>query len=196
MTTRRPLPAGPFDVAVVDAPHHFAVRCDATGSRKSPQAHYATMTVEERAALPVGQILARDAVLFFWTTWPDLAAGHAHAILAAWGLSARTGGTWIKRTPQGRIAFGPGYLWRGAGEPILVATRGKGTIRATRQRNVIETFDGFDFDGLRREHSRKPDEFYAFIEQLTPGARRVDLFARQSRPGWTTWGREARKFDR
>ena len=48
----------------------------------------------------------------------------------------------------------------------------------------------------RREHSRKPEDFYVAAERYAgPEARRLELFARQSRPGWTAWGNEAAKLD-
>jgi hypothetical protein len=46
----------------------------------------------------------------------------------------------------------------------------------------------------RREHSRKPDETYARIEQYCTGPY-LELFARQTWLGWTAWGAEADKFD-
>ncbi len=50
-------------------------------------------------------------------------------------------------------------------------------------------------DGLAREHSRKPDEFYSMIEALAPGTRRVDIFARRHRAGWDCVGNELEKFE-
>jgi N6-adenosine-specific RNA methylase IME4 len=50
------------------------------------------------------------------------------------------------------------------------------------------------FDGIAREHSRKPDEFYGIIAKKTPGLRRVDVFAREKREGWDAWGDEVEKF--
>ena len=48
----------------------------------------------------------------------------------------------------------------------------------------------------RREHSRKPDELYHRIERYAGGEGPfLELFARQSRPGWVTWGLEKTKFD-
>ena len=46
----------------------------------------------------------------------------------------------------------------------------------------------------RREHSRKPDEFYARVERYCTGPY-LELFARQRRPGWTAWGNELDKFE-
>jgi N6-adenosine-specific RNA methylase IME4 len=36
----------------------------------------------------------------------------------------------------------------------------------------------------RREHSRKPDEAYELIERMYPALPKIELFARQARPGW------------
>ena len=55
-------------------------------------------------------------------------------------------------------------------------------VNLTGQTTLLQT--------MGREPSRKPDEFYALVEELCPG-RRLDMFARQSRDGWTTWGGRA-----
>jgi len=41
----------------------------------------------------------------------------------------------------------------------------------------------------RREHSRKPDEFYTFVEQRSLGPY-LDLYSRTNRPGWTSVGNQ------
>jgi N6-adenosine-specific RNA methylase IME4 len=48
---------------------------------------------------------------------------------------------------------------------------------------------------LRREHSRKPEEAYRRIERLLPGPY-LELFARQSQPGWDGFGNQPGLFDR
>jgi N6-adenosine-specific RNA methylase IME4 len=45
----------------------------------------------------------------------------------------------------------------------------------------------------KQEHSRKPDEQYDIIESCSPGPR-LELFARGTRPGWTTWGNQAEDY--
>jgi N6-adenosine-specific RNA methylase IME4 len=42
----------------------------------------------------------------------------------------------------------------------------------------------------RREHSRKPDEAYEIIERMYPTLPKIELFARQTRPGWEVWGNQ------
>lgn len=188
-----------YDLILADPPWEFRVWSE-KGAAKSPQAQYDTMPLEEIAALPVGHLAARDCILFLCGVWPLMLdggdpgrgiAGHASrspvgAIMEAWGFRFVTGGAWIKRTRMGRNAFGTGYRVRSACEPWLIGVNGSpDTSRAAR--NVIA--------GLRREHSRKPEEMYLWCERYMPAARRLDLFSRQSRPGWDKWGREAGKFD-
>jgi N6-adenosine-specific RNA methylase IME4 len=140
-------------------------------------------------------------VLMLWTTWglllhggdpkrhfvgADAARSRVGEVIKAWGFRYVTGGPWLKRTVTGKLAFGCGYRLRDCNEPFLVAIAGE-PLTSKGERNLI--------DGLRREHSRKPDEAFAWCERLMPQARRLELFSRQSRKGWDTWGLEAGKFD-
>jgi Transcriptional activator, adenine-specific DNA methyltransferase len=52
------------------------------------------------------------------------------------------------------------------------------------------------FTGVRREHSRKPESFYELIDAKCPRlAARADIYVRQTRPGWMSYGDEMTKFD-
>ena len=107
-----------------------------------------------------------------WATNPLLDV--AFDVLRTWGFTFKTAAHWVKRTTNGHLAFGTGYLLRAAGEPLLIGTRGAPKVtRSTR--SVIE--------GRVTGHSRKPDEAYAWAEAWMPSARRVELFSRRSRPG-------------
>ena len=44
--------------------------------------------------------------------------------------------------------------------------------------------------GPRKEHSEKPDSVYQDIEQMYPNRTYLELFARNKRQGWTSWGNE------
>lgn len=189
-------PLAPFsiDLAVIDPPWHFKLR-SALGEAKSPQAQYSTMTLAEVKSLPVGDLLAPGGVAILWTTWPLVAIGAHVDVIRAWGLEPKTGGGWGKRTVGDKLRWGPGYVARSLHEPYIIATLPGAAWNGRGFPNLIETFEAVSIDGLAREHSRKPDEFYAVVEKAWPDARRADLFARQSRPGWATWGNEATKFD-
>ena len=43
-----------------------------------------------------------------------------------------------------------------------------------------------------RETSRKPDEMYSLLERLSPGTRKLEIFARQHnvKPGWVSLGNQ------
>lgn len=177
-------PIGGFTLIMADPPWRFALR-SAKGQRKSADAHYRTMDLATIKALPVAEALAaQDCLLWLWATNPMLP--QALEVLSAWGFAFATSGHWSKKTIHGRQAFGTGYVLRCAGEPFLIGRRGRpATTRGTR--SVIEA--------VTREHSRKPDEAFVAAERLMPDARRIEIFSRQSRPGWATWGDEAVKFN-
>jgi len=74
-------------------------------------------------------------------------------------------------------------------ELILFGVRGKNARTLAPGRRQV------NFVGARkREHSRKPDEFYQLIESCSPGPR-LEMFARGSRPGWLSWGNQAEQYD-
>lgn len=176
----RPLSYGAI---IADPPWAYEMR-SANGYAKSPEAHYATMTEAKIAALPVGHLAGRDCLLFLWSTWPHLPV--AMRIMAAWGFTYRTGGSWTKLTRSGKRAFGTGYIFRSATEPFLIGTIGEPAYRSKSIRNLIES--------ERREHSRKPPEARAMIETLLPDVFACELFARETWPGHQVWGNEAGKF--
>lgn len=47
-----------------------------------------------------------------------------------------------------------------------------------------------------RETSRKPDEMYPLLERLSPGTRKLEIFARPHnvRPGWVSIGNQLGAF--
>ncbi len=155
--------------------------------------HYEIMTEDELNALPIGELAAKDSVLFLWTCWPVLQ--WSLRTIEAWDFAYKTCGfCWVK-AHAGQIDMFKddidphmtlGYWTRSNSEVCLLATRGKPKrLNANIKQAIIEP---------RREHSRKPDGIHERIERLVAGPY-LELFARQSRPGWTTWGNEVGKFD-
>lgn len=153
--------------------------------------HYATMEIDQIAALPVHQLAAKDCVLFLWVTWPTLR--DAMSVIDAWGFTYKTCAfDWMKADPYRLFAddatpqMGLGKWTRSNTEPCLLATRGAPKRKDAGVRMGIIS--------PRREHSRKPDEVHGRIQRLVPGPY-LELFGRQSRPGWKVWGDQAGKFD-
>src|SRR5271167_3968614 len=80
-----------------------------------------------------------------------------------------------------------GYWTLSSSEVCLLGTRGKPKRLNADVRQGIISPD--------REHSRKPDGIHDRIERLVAGPY-LELFARQTRPGWSAWGNEVNKFNR
>jgi N6-adenosine-specific RNA methylase IME4 len=169
-----------YAVLCADPPWHFEVYNEESGVERAAGNYYPTMSLDEICALPVLSLAAPDAILFMWTTAPHLQ--ESFQVLAAWGFEYKTNAVWVKDK------IGLGYFVRNQHELLLVATRGDmpSPSPANRPPSVISA--------PRREHSRKPDEAYALIEAMYPALPKLELFARQRRPGWDVWGNETDKF--
>lgn len=163
-----------------------------------PERHYPTMTLEDIKALPVGDLAAKDCVLFLWAVDPLLP--EAIEVGRAWGFKYKTVAfIWAKERKttsrrgddkiepnHARFPLGTGYWTRANPEICLLFTRGKPKrLHADVRKLVIAP---------RREHSRKPDEIRPMIERLVDGPH-MELFARSSRDNWTSWGLDAGLLD-
>jgi N6-adenosine-specific RNA methylase IME4 len=188
-----PLEPESYDFAMIDYPWPFVART-LRGHKKSPAAQYKLMTLENIARTRPQDLLAPRGVALFWCTWP-LIAKQAMIIENVFGLEIKSGGAWAKRTYNGKLRPGTGYIFRSVCEPFVIAAHKGHRLRGLGY-NLVETLDHKVLDGVAREHSRKPDEMYHIIEKGTPGWRRADIFAREQRPGWTAWGNEKSKFGR
>ena len=176
-----PLAARGYDVVVIDPPWPFKTRSP-KGQLKSASMHYRIMTLAEIKELPVGELLKDDAVVFLWTTGPLL--DEAIPTLKGWGITYVAHFAWRKVSRNGKKQWGTGYWARSCHETVLLGTVGKPPCFSLPS----------CFDGLRREHSRKPDEFFQMVTERTPGLRRADVFSREHREGWDSWGDEIGKF--
>lgn len=177
------------------------------GTGKSAEQHYRTMTIDEVCAIQVEGLAAKDAALFLWVTWPTMPDWIR--VTQAWGFTyAGLAWEWIKFNPEtGKYAFGGGYGTRKNLEPCLLATRGSPAFRKAQTffgqpdaaegfRSVRDFIECMPIDCIRsplREHSRKPAEQYQRIETLFDGPY-LELFARNTRRGWTSLGDEVHKF--
>jgi N6-adenosine-specific RNA methylase IME4 len=170
-----PLPGGRYRVLVIDPPWAYEKRENDPSHRSALD--YPSMSLDEIAALPVPDLAHDDAVLWLWTTNAYLDA--AHELAKGWGFEVKTVLTWAKDR------LGLGDWLRGQTEHALLAVRGRPVVELAGQSTLLTA--------KRRGHSRKPEEFYALVESLCPGSK-LELFARQSREGWATWGAESEKF--
>lgn len=173
-----------YGAILADPPWYFR-NYSAAGEAKNPVAHYACMSTDDIAALPVSQLAAPDCALIMWATAPMLPAGIE--VMRRWGFTFKSAGAWAKQSSTGeKWAFGAGYCFRSAAEFFLLGTIGKPKIKSRSIRNLIVA--------PVREHSRKPEQMHDDVERLFDGPY-AELFARSTRPGWDGWGNEVGKLD-
>ena len=174
-----PLPDGKYDVVYADPPWAFSN--DSGG--QSPDRHYSTMPIDKICDLApfdrhVSDLAADRSVLFLWAC--NALLPEALRVVDAWDFEYKTCAVWHKPNPSGL-----GHYVINAHELLLIATRGSMTVDVDRPESVITS--------PRLTHSEKPEVFHELIERMYPGrgTRRVELFARRARPGWTVWGNQA-----
>lgn len=180
-----PLPEidGGFKTLLADPPWRFSNRTGKVAPEHRRLDRYSTMDLKDICALPVADVMAKDAHLYLWV--PNALLPEGMKVMEDWGFRYVSNVVWAKRRkdggPDGR---GVGFYFRNVTEPILFGVRGSmRTLPPARsQVNMIET--------RKREHSRKPDEQYDLIEACSPGPY-LEMFARHPREGWTLWGDES-----
>lgn len=165
-----PIPSAFYSVIYADPPWEYYFD-EVRGAAKN---HYQTMPLEELKKLQLPQ--TPDCVLFLWATNPKLE--DALELMREWGFEYKTNMVWVK--PH----FGNGYYVRGQHELLLIGRRGNIPVpeEANRPSSIIEA--------PTTEHSAKPPVVYDIIERMYPGRKYLELFARNKRQGWDSWGDE------
>ena len=128
---------------------------------------YATMTVEEIAAVPVPSWVGDQAHIYCHAPGPWILT--AGALLERWGFAYKQLLTWRKP----RISMG--RYFRPIGEHVLFGTRG-GLMLARQDLATI-------FEGPVGTHSEKPDAFYSLVREASPGPY-GEAFQRKARDGF------------
>lgn len=193
------IPRNHFGAILADPPWHFRARTVCRSrSRRDVEKHYGVLGLEDIKLLPVSSLAARDAHLFLWVTGPSLPK--AFEVMNTWGFRySAVAFTWVKLkrshdmkqlrflpTSEHDLHVGLGLTTRKNAEFCLLGRRGNARRLSKSVREIILT--------PVREHSRKPDEVFDRICEYCAGPY-LELFARQTRAGWTSWGDEVNKFD-
>lgn len=173
-TTPAPIQStGPFPVIYADPPWRY--ESGTADPSDAIENHYPTMVLDDIKALQVPA--ADNAVLFLWATSPKLS--EAIEVMEAWGFSYRTCAVWVKDK------IGLGYYFRQAHELLLVGMKGHVNVPDAEDRvsSVI--------NAPRGAHSVKPHIVYEMLEKMYPFSEKCELFARNTRDGWASWGNQA-----
>lgn len=138
---------------------------------------YPTMSEEELESFHVPA--DTNCHIYLWTTQKFLPM--AFRLLDRWGFKYIFTMVWHK--PGGFQPFGlPQYNC----EFVLFGRKGNIDFLDTKQFFCA-------FNAPRREHSRKPDEFYQLVKRVSPEPR-IDIFSREKREGFDQYGNETELF--
>ena len=140
-------------------------------------------TMNEEQLVDFGKIVndaaADNCHMFMWTTHKHLPL--SLKLLEHWGFKYVLTMVWHKNG-----GFQPFGLPQYNCEFAIYARRGTPKFIDTKAFNVC-------FQAKRREHSRKPDEFYDVVKRVTVDGR-IDIFSREHRDGFAQFGNETEMF--
>lgn len=149
-------------------------RYDRRKNQRPGHLSYPTMLVGEIKQLPVNEIACKGAHLWLWTTNQFLKQGFE--VMKAWGFTYLAPITWVKPSGMGNY-----FVHRT--QTILFGYKDKCIFEGERYIPTVL------FAPFPKRHSEKPLEAYELIERVS-SAPRIELFARNKRDGWDTWGNE------
>eukprot|EP00197_Chlamydomonas_leiostraca_P016104 CAMPEP_0202858904 /NCGR_PEP_ID=MMETSP1391-20130828/1242_1 /ASSEMBLY_ACC=CAM_ASM_000867 /TAXON_ID=1034604 /ORGANISM="Chlamydomonas leiostraca, Strain SAG 11-49" /LENGTH=361 /DNA_ID=CAMNT_0049537881 /DNA_START=29 /DNA_END=1114 /DNA_ORIENTATION=+ len=144
---------------------------------------YGTMEDDEMRRLDIG-CLQDDGVIFLWVTGRAMELGRE--CLKLWGYDRVDELIWVKTNQLNRLirTGRTGHWINHSKEHCLVGVKGKPQLNKYVDCDVVVA--------EVRETSRKPDEMYALLERLSPGTRKLEIFARSHNlhAGWVGLGNQ------
>lgn len=120
-----------------------------------------------------------NSILFLWTI--DKYLFEAQEIAESLGYKLHARMIWDKVT-----GIPAAFTVRYGHEYLLYMYKGKLTPVAKEERGKIHTV----FREKVTKHSKKPEIAYEIIERLYPNLRKLEMYARNTRPGWDCFGNE------
>jgi len=173
---KEPLPDNKYQTIVIDPP--WPIQKILRDDRPNQGVFdYPTMSIEEITRFPISDVSAHDCHLYLWATHKFMPV--AFLIMEAWGFRYQCLMTWVKN-----VGMTP-FSWMYSTEHCLFGRKGN--------LDLLKKGKRLDFNAKVREHSRKPDEFYNLIKEVSPEPR-IDIFSREKREGFSQYGNQEDRF--
>jgi len=171
------LPKLESQVIYADPPWAFSN----SGFDQSAQQIYSTMPTKEicnysdRAGKSIRRLASeKRSVLFLWV--PAALIPDGLSVVSAWGFAYKTQMIWAKDKSPGM-----GWWVNSKHEVLFIGSKGEELHPAIKYDSI--------FEAPVTKHSQKPEIVYTMIESMYSGPY-IELFARNKRPGWASWGNE------
>lgn len=148
--------------------------------KRGADRHYALLQSSDMPdvirSCPQWSQLDENTHLYMWVTNSYLKDG-------LW-LMEELGFRYITNIAWAKQRIGIGRYFRGQHELCLFGVRGNGFRNRTADNSIPSLITA-----PRTKHSKKPESFMELVERRSVGPY-LEMFARNSRPGWTSWGNE------
>ena len=170
-----PLPDKKYGLIYADPPWEY----DTPESTKAVDDHYPVLNKQELCWMGdrVQAICEDNCTLYMWATTARL--NWAFPVIEAWDFKYLTSMIWDK------VEHNLGWYFSANHEILLIAGKGSSRPKDTKLANNIDSVQVISKSNI---HSKKPEEFYEILEKLYPERKKIELFARNTRDGWTVWG--------
>ena len=176
-----------YNIIYADPPWEYSSKSYQDSNRemlKLDETQYKTLSVHQIKDLPIKEITANDCILFLWST--DSHLKEAIDVIESWSLHFKTiGFTWVKQYASGSYCYNFSPYTLKSTEVCLIGIKGK--LKNIKKTNNVK---GLVF-AERTKHSKKPNEVRDRIVNLCGDLPRIELFARNTTPGWDVWGDQA-----
>lgn len=174
-----------YKIIYADPPWNY--RDKALAGNRGASCKYTVHTEEWLCNLPIADIADDNSALFMWVTMPKLS--ECWPVISSWGFTYKTVAfTWVKRNKNVNSWFmGMGQWTRANPELCLLATRGSPKRISASVHSIVE-------EKIER-HSKKPGVVRERIVELFGDLPRIELFARDTAPGWGCIGDEVDGVD-
>lgn len=176
-----------FQIISIDVPWDYPRRSNKGTRFGLGMSRYEGMKKEAIYKLPVGDLAATNAALFFWVTAPKIRANYIpleimFTCFRRWGFDYKTKAfCWVKLSQKKKQRILPGHYTASNTEDCYLAIRGRLPLLRKLTPQILFTTQVFP-------HSRKPGEAQARMLEMYGDRPRVELFATEQTPGWVAWG--------
>ncbi len=147
--------------------------------------HYKTMSTEDICKLKIRNIATDDAVCLMWATFPNI--DQALKVMESWGFIYKTAAfVWIKKNKKNTKTnfWGMGAYTRANAEVCLLGISEKTMASKCVKSHAVHQIIESPIEG----HSKKPNIVRDKIIELFGDIPRIELFAREKKTGWDSWG--------
>ncbi|KAJ3196727.1 Methyltransferase-like protein 4 [Irineochytrium annulatum] len=176
----------PFDLIVMDPPWF-----NKSVKRKR---NYTGLDAYELFKIPVDTLASAGCYVCVWVSNnPKLITFVTNKLLPAWGCRLVGIWKWIKVDVGGALVSDMDDPHHKPYEPFVIAQKfrgeeGVGTLSLIPEERAVVSIPS-------AVHSQKPVLDSILSKYLKPDARKLELFARNALPGWTSWGNETLKYN-